>query len=1019
MKLFYYKIIILFLIIPLHSFGQFEYNFIRYTLKDGLPSNKIYDIVQDKEGFIWFGTDKGIAKFDGYQFQHFTTLNGLPNNDIWSLYLDNRGRIFAKSYYEGLICIENDEVKLIPYPSKQIWSNISSYIELNDKLWIRSLSNIFSFSDTLVKENEILNFNQRYLNSQFYKDGSNNDYVVAHFEREDKRARPYINIYKDDELIDSIHITDNNDDIEVPLKSPDIFYDNKLYYWNKEAIFQYDFDRFKYKKKDLNQLTHNQPITKFKYLGLRIWQVNDTLYYFDESFNLSEKLAVNNIDIGGKILIDHEGNWWMNTGNQGVICLTDQGKYNIQIKPSPPDVTSVHVDDAGQILYTNTYLFNPSKRHKVFVQDGQYTYPIDLGYKPISIIKPVFIKDNRVLIANYHKSGFEFVILNKEKLFNKEKLQLNQFLVSKTERKRISIPKSNFALKFKFSDISYKDISYNPKTGNVWLGSHAGISLLEYDKETQKYTYIDVLINGRTYAIVNQDNLIWYGGFDGLFYAYNDNLAKQDYNLEEFKKESFNYSVSDLVVDSFGRMWIATDGFGLYTCKNCLEETPVLIKDTEGDIVQEIFIDESNNVWLATSDGVKKVEVENRQDFKTSITTFSTAHGLPTPIINSVFVKNNITYVATSEGITLLHPLKQKDLVRPKLIIPNVVVNNEKQKVSDLYNLSYRENNILINYLCLSFKSQKRITYKYKMEGISDDWRTTTTLEKEYLQLNPGTYTFQVQAFDINGVKSEIKRITFIIEQPWWQSNLFFLGLIGSVGLIIYGIFSWRIRRLAKQQQTELAINKKFAELELQTLQSQMNPHFIFNSLSAIQNFILSNDIRSANKYLVKFSKLMRAFLDASTEKYITLQDELALLKLYVELEQLRFKGQFEVDWQIDSEVDVFTGIPSMLFQPFVENAINHGLAYKETKGLLKIHVIQKDTQLHCVIEDNGVGRKKAKLIQEQALKTHKSRGMSIIEERLKTLELIQGLSVKINIVDLKNVQQNDCGTQVNILFHI
>ena len=176
MKLLRYKIITLILAFPFYVFGQFEYNFIRYTLKDGLPSNKIYDIIQDKEGFIWFGTDKGIAKFDGYQFQLFTTRNGLPNNDMWSLYSDKKGRIFAKSYYNGFTCIEKDEVKLVPFPFLGKWTNAIGYIELGDKVWLRGGIYICSFEDTLKQEFAIESSYDRYLNSLYNIDSVGNLY---------------------------------------------------------------------------------------------------------------------------------------------------------------------------------------------------------------------------------------------------------------------------------------------------------------------------------------------------------------------------------------------------------------------------------------------------------------------------------------------------------------------------------------------------------------------------------------------------------------------------------------------------------------------------------------------------------------------------------------------------------------------------------------------------------------------------------------------------------------------------
>ena len=595
----------------------------------------------------------------------------------------------------------------------------------------------------------------------------------------------------------------------------------------------------------------------------------------------------------------------------------------------------------------------------------------------------------------------------------------------------IALPKKLYVVNFpltnsktitsKHGPLSIKDVFFNPETQNIWLASHIGIHAFIYQEEKNSYEFEDKIIMPRAYAVANQNNIVWFGRMDGLYYIYEDSIdvyQVKTENLDNFKGyllQDFSYKINDLAIDNSGQLWIATDGFGLYTCKKCLEEELTLIEGTKGAIIQELFIDEDNQVWMATSKGLIKLSQSTNKDKRYDIQTYGAAHGLPSQIINSVFVKDSVVYVGTSEGITIMRSFLLRNKMKPRLIFSNIKINDNDTIIANKYNLKHHQNSIFIKYLGLSFKSQGTITYKYKMEGIDKEWRTTTLREREYPDLTSGTYTFLVQAIDISCITSEIQKITFVVRKPWWRTIYFIISIALLALLAGFMVFKWRLRLLNYQQRQKRDLDKKFAELELNALQAQMNPHFIFNALTAIQNFILDNNHDAADTYLVKFSRLMRSFLDASKEKHITLHNEIKLLRLYVELEQLRFGDKFDVKWMIDEEVDEFIDIPSMIFQPFVENAINHGLLYKEDKGLLLIHFYYKNNTLFCTIEDNGVGRIKSMEIQEQSRKSHKSRGMSIIEDRLKTLQIIEDLKVDIEIIDLYHDNQLPAGTRVNI----
>ena len=223
-------------------------------------------------------------------------------------------------------------------------------------------------------------------------------------------------------------------------------------------------------------------------------------------------------------------------------------------------------------------------------------------------------------------------------------------------------------------------------------------------------------------------------------------------------------------------------------------------------------------------------------------------------------------------------------------------------------------------------------------------------------------------------------------------------------------------KELAENEQKQSALQKKAAELEMQALRSQMNPHFIFNCLSSINSFILKNKTEDASRYLTKFSRLIRMVLNNSQQSYISLDDELETLQLYLDMEKLRFKNSFEYVLNLSGNIEVQAiFIPPLLIQPFAENAIWHGLMHKQEKGLLMLDFSIEDRLLNCVITDNGIGREGAALVKSKSSEKQKSMGLKITTERLNLLNNDGGCEASFTIKDLKDESGNASGTRVRL----
>jgi hypothetical protein len=362
----------------------------------------------------------------------------------------------------------------------------------------------------------------------------------------------------------------------------------------------------------------------------------------------------------------------------------------------------------------------------------------------------------------------------------------------------------------------------------------------------------------------------------------------------------------------------------------------------------------------------------------------------------------------------------QKNILSPfKTQIMGVEIAGRDEKLQEIYYVAYEDN--ALEFALSTTPKIPNATFKYRIIESSfegDKVSNWTFVNNSYFKvdtLSPAIYHFEIVGIAPDKKEGKPVFVEFKIEYPWWRSWWFW----GACFVTLFGLFYGRERFLKFWADEEQRHYRQVTELELRTLQLQMNPHFVFNALNAVQSFILTRDSISANNYLSKFANLIRLFLDSSRSKYIVLSDEIKLLSLYVEMEMLRFENKFDFHLNVASDVNRFTDIPTMVLQPFIENAINHGLRYKQTKGNLYVNFYNQGKYLVCKIEDDGVGRERARQIQSKSSKGYKSQGLKITEERLRTFNMIANSDIRFSIND--RIQSNnkdiDVGTLIEIKF--
>ena len=415
-------------------------------------------------------------------------------------------------------------------------------------------------------------------------------------------------------------------------------------------------------------------------------------------------------------------------------------------------------------------------------------------------------------------------------------------------------------------------------------------------------------------------------------------------------------------------------------------------KGVASDLIRCLDKDSKGVIWCGTNKGLTRVQKTREGRFLCY--NITKKHGLTSEDIISVKSLGDSLFVGTSKGILVIN---SKDLepnsVPPVLYFNSFLVNSLKKTKEGIQFLRYNENNISISYLGLNYRSQGDVNYQYRLigEGTDTNWVSTYSRLVQYTLLPPSDYLFEIKAENVDGVWSKSIKVPFTIAPPYWKTWWFIGAVMLSFSFllfwVLYSFFKRRELKL-KERAEKIELEKKMIELELKALRSQMSPHFIFNILNSIQHFMLQNNFKETNKYLTQFAKLIRIVLNLSEKNIITIGEELEMLKLYMNLEKMRFENGFDYEVVLGKDIDEdYDEIPSMLIQPYVENAIWHGLMNKTSKGKIFISIEIKAGYLFCIIEDNGVGLKKAKEIKAKRKKMkHKSIGMRITKDRLDLL---------------------------------
>ncbi|MEO7265320.1 MAG: two-component regulator propeller domain-containing protein, partial [Ferruginibacter sp.] len=498
---------------------------------------------------------------------------------------------------------------------------------------------------------------------------------------------------------------------------------------------------------------------------------------------------------------------------------------------------------------------------------------------------------------------------------------------------------------------------FKDSKGNIWAGFHgrSGIGIIGIDRKNIKF------YNNSTYKIPGAD--VW--------------------SIAESKEGNIFFSLHDYGLGEITNPLSGNDAFRLFTKTNGLP----------GNKVISVVKDKKGNLWVATNDGLAVCNTTGM-----SFEHFNEQDGLRENNIESPLYidESGKIYIGNSGGFQSFNP----DFLNNNKTFPPVVLHsfkiNGKEYEQDINKLTkifldHRDANFSFEYAALTFTNNDRIKYAYRLKGLEKEWRYADKQRiAAYSLAHGGTYTLQVKASNAQGEWNE-KPYELIIEvkPPFWETWWFIILSALTLGLLVTIVARHRIKSIRAAEERKTHINKIKAEAEMKALRAQMNPHFIFNCMNTIDAYIHKNNTEAASDFLNKFSKLIRQVLENSQYPVISIKKDMEALQLYIELEEQRHDFRFTHVVLIPKNlIEQGYKIPPLLIQPYVENAILHGLRHKDNgKGLLTISIEEKENQLICIVEDNGIGRKASSILYQERKQHHQSLGLNVSKERIESLD--------------------------------
>lgn len=927
-------------------YGQDPYcNYI--TTSDGLPSNTVYDIFQDSKGFMWFGTDEGICRYDGKYYQMYHSSN-YSITSASCIKEDKNGRIWYMSLDNIIYYIENGILKKLNQ-SKPL-GTFSKFHVMDNWILIPQLKGVDVFDVhtlNLVKTIPI------YDSDKFISSTGNKSYF--YFQTAD-------HIYKINNTLNITKLPTNEFQIVASQDTALYFIDNstgvkKYYTYNNHGYEEYIVKT--------NAIIKNicfTPKTDWICTTKGLYRKNnqEIQAYFQDKYISS-------------IYLDKSNNYWISTINDGVIFAPSLDNKLFKFQSNPQKIQ----------LFNNEMLFGGKEN---------VIYNFNLN---TNLLTKKVINENLHEIVN-----FSYDTINKTMIIASDILYVYK-------NKKLS-----HTIKVAAKDIVKVDNKYYA----VAISGASGLFSLNnelkskwdsiYYSNVKKNGILSILlpnIRGKSTAFDSNNNTIYFSGNTGLF-------AVTPYSITEVKHNG-NPIYSKYIEWYDDYLFVLQDkGIILTIHENKIKEYPLFIRQ-EYIPIRKIVLRKNYLFLISNGRGIYSINLNN------PINSFRQIENiLLNDQVYDIELWENKYIIASSKGLLLIdtNDLKSSAIV-PPFIINSIKVNNQPVDLNKEHKFKYYQNNIRIDYSILSYLSNKDFRLYYRINN--NNWTLTSqhTRELELAFLQPGEYVIDFR-YELS--EKTIHSIKFNIAKPIWAIYWFWLIIGGLLFTIVFLILRVRIKALHHRNTLlieKIELEKNLNKSTLTSIKAQMNPHFYHNALNTIQFFIYSDDKKNASKYLSKFSKLSRLILEMSEKEEISISEEILALNLYLDIEKARFNDKFIFNINIDEHINQeMVKIPPMIIQPYIENAIKHGLLHKKVECKLTISFSIVDQNLQIIIDDNGIGRVKSSELNK-IKKQHESFSSMANQKRLEILNMGKN-KVAVKYIDKYDETGIASGTTVIIL---
>jgi ligand-binding sensor domain-containing protein len=897
-------------------------------MQDGLANSIVYRAYQDHRGFIWLCTNFGLSRFDGTTFKNYSTANGLPDNTIIAITKYKEKTSLISTYGGGLCEMSDSGFKLIRVKKGTIPANVLFARNHENKIWViggdsMSLHCIAGDSTTDIKVHD-----ERLNAVKFYKIamcGSDIIFTSSHGIyklQKDGTIQPFLQGVVKGEV-------------------KDLLQDNKGTYWVGVSGGIAHIDSGKLVKfYPLNSLLPANGILMDRRNNIWVAGAEDGVYVIKNGTleDITHKLNI------GKVMVNDlfegkNGSIWLATAGSGIFMINS---LNVTIYPIEDDKIKNNCKGLAAI--------NDSE-----VLVGS-TGTVSVWRK--GILHPLKIKSlNSTDFLHFIKYTEGNIFLGTSKGLIVKSLQTpnSEYLVNLTAKI------SGGALSF-WSDSNY-----------IWLGTSDKVYHLQKGKKVIEPSDQFIRVNKCNTIYKDKENRLWFGTNSGALTYYDGKLFR--YNISD--KQATN-SINAIIEDSKERIWYATDS-GVICQHNKTAKIFTIRDGLTHNKCNCITEDKYGTIWIGTAYGLTAIDANNLTIQETQSGNFGNE-------VLSLYAQDSALFIGMADGLSVMRYEPGSAQKAPELYITSTRSSDGTLSMPRQINLSFRNSELSIKYSALSFSNPEQVEYRYRITGISPLWQITQNKSIDLPALPPGDFVFMLSARQGKGKWSDSVLLPIHVSTPIWRSIWFLICIPILLSLLIVFITKKIIEKREKEKRERLMMYNKVIYLKQQALSALINPHFIFNCMNSIQHYMHTHDHYKANLYLADFAHLIRMTLESSLSAFIPLEQEIKRLHLYLSLEQLRFGEDLEYEISVNPELKTHTiRIPNMILQPYVENAIWHGIMPKDGTGKISIAFNKLNAEeLEITIEDNGIGITKSK--ENKKPNEKQSFGMKLTSDRLQLL---------------------------------